>query len=285
MILVFGKSGQVATELSLLDDVVCIGRDTLDLEDTSNCHTIIRLHNPKAVINAAAYTSVDQAEDDEELAHKINAVAPAAIAEACKSLNIPFVHISTDYVFDGSGNMPWDSESPTAPLGAYGRTKRDGELAVHAVNSEAVVLRTSWIFSTTGDNFVKKMLKLAENRTQISIVSDQIGGPTSARSVAAACYDIATTLIDSDSLSTNNRFYHFSGCPDVSWADFAEEIFLQTRNTVLVKKVSTNDYTTPARRPLNSRLDCTKLENDFYISRTNWKDELTLVLKKLIKHG
>ena len=281
MILVFGKSGQVATELSKLNDVLCIGRNILNLEDFHSCTDAINRYHPKAVINAAAYTAVDQAEDEETSAHEINSVAPAAMARTCKELNIPFVHISTDYVFDGSGSAPWDTDDPTAPLGAYGRTKREGELAVLAINSNAVILRTSWVFSATGNNFVKTMLRLAETRAEISIVADQIGGPTSARAIAAACFKIVTNLMNGHSNISTKGLYHFSGAPDVSWAAFAEEIFAQTQAKVAIQKISTVEYPTPAKRPLNSRLNCTKLENDFHITRPNWKAELELVLNEL----
>lgn len=281
MILVFGKSGQVATELSKLNDVLCIGRGALNLEDAHSCGKVINHHQPKAVINAAAYTAVDQAEDEEKEAHEINAIAPAAMAWACKELNIPFVHISTDYVFDGSGSTPWGTDDVTAPLGVYGRTKREGELAVLAVNPNAVILRTSWVFSATGNNFVKTMLRLAETKSELSIVSDQIGGPTSACSIAVACYRIATDLMNGHPNLSTKGIYHFSGAPDVSWAAFAEEIFDQIQVKVFIQKISTAEYPTPAKRPLNSRLNCAKLENDFYIARPNWKAELELVLNEL----
>lgn len=281
MILVFGRSGQVATELSKLKDVLCIGRKILNLEDAHRCIDMINLHQPTAVINAAAYTSVDQAEDEEALAHKINSIAPAAMARACKELDIPFVHISTDYVFDGSGSTSWDTGDATAPLGAYGRTKVNGEIAVLAVNPNAIILRTSWIFSTTGNNFVKTMLRLVKTRAEFSIVVDQIGGPTSARAVAAASFKIVTNLMHARVNRSTKGLYHLSGTPDVSWAEFAEEIFTQIKTKVSIQKILTIDYPTKAKRPLNSRLNCTKLEKDFHIARPNWKAELKLVLNEL----
>ena len=281
MILVFGKSGQVATELSKFNDVLCVGRDSLNLEDPHSCADVINQYRPKAVINAAGYTSVDQAEVEEVTALRVNSAAPATMALACKNLGIPFVHISTDYVFNGSGCTAWNTDDATGPLGAYGRSKCDGELAVVAINPEAIVLRTSWVFSSTGTNFVKTMLRLARNSSELTIVSDQIGGPTSARSVAATCFKIATDLMNSDANVSKKGFYHFSGAPDVSWAVFAEEIFAQIQNKVFIKKILTVDYPTLAKRPLNSRLDCTKLENDFQIARPEWKTELKRVLVEL----
>lgn len=281
MILVFGESGQVATELLKFNDVRCVGRDSLNLEDPHSCADVINQYRPKAVINAAGYTSVDQAEVEEVTALRINSAAPATMALACKNLGIPFVHISTDYVFNGSGCTAWNTDDETGPLGAYGRSKCEGELAVLDINPAAIVLRTSWIFSSTGTNFVKTMLSLAKSRSEITIVSDQIGGPTSARSIAAACFKIATDLMNNDSNVSANGFYHFAGAPDVSWAVFAEEIFAQIQNKTFVQKILTINYPTPAKRPLNSRLDCTRLENDFQITRPDWKAELELVLKDL----
>ena len=281
MILVFGKSGQVATELSKLNGVVCLSRIISDLSEPQSCVDAIYRYNPKAVINAAAYTEVDKAEDEEALAYKINSVAPAEIAGACKKLQIPLIHISTDYVFDGSGSRPWNTDDATAPLGVYGRSKRAGENAILSTNSEAVVLRTSWIFSASGKNFVKTMLTLAKTEQEISIISDQIGGPTSARSIAATCYYIATKLINDSSCIVGQRIYHFSGEPNVSWAMFAEEIFSQAATKTSIRKISTFEYPSLIKRPLNSRLDCIKIEKDFHILRPKWRKELELVLNEL----
>ena len=174
MILIFGKTGQIATELQRTGNVFALSRDLTDLSNPSSCYDAINTHSPKAVINAAAYTNVDQAETDEELATIINANSPKAMAQACAALNIPFVHLSTDYVFDGTGNTPWRPKDATKPQNAYGRTKKIGEDGIRSVGSTYGILRTSWVVSSHGTNFVKTMLDLSENRDTLSLVADQI---------------------------------------------------------------------------------------------------------------
>ena len=277
-ILVFGKTGQVATELQRQSDVVALGRDSADLTDPNACAAAILQSNPSAVINAAAYTAVDKAEDEEAIATLINADAPAAMAKACATLNIPFVHISTDYVFDGSGEAAKTPFEATQPLGAYGRSKLAGEAAVAAAGGRYAILRTSWVFSAHGSNFVKTMLRLAETQETLTIVADQVGGPTPAADIAATCLTIA------DALQTGHGskgVYHYAGVPDVSWADFAREIFAQTGRKVAVQDIPTSAYPTPAKRPLNSRLDCTELEKEFGIPRPDWRAGLSQVLTEL----
>ena len=190
-ILVFGHNGQVATELRARDgqgvQITALDRDAADLTDPAACAQAIADHTPDAVINAAAYTAVDKAEEDEATAHAINADAPAAMARACADLGIPFVTISTDYVFSGEGTDPWQPSDPTGPQGAYGRTKLAGEAAVQAAGGTSAILRTSWVVSAHGNNFVKTMLRLGAERDALTIVADQIGGPTGAAEIAEAC--------------------------------------------------------------------------------------------------
>lgn len=279
-ILVFGKTGQVATELQTLGGplVTALGRDQADLTDPQACAAAIRDANPTVVINAAAWTAVDKAESEEAAAQIVNGDAPAAMAAACAELGIPLVHISTDYVFDGSGTTPFKPDDPTAPLGAYGRTKLAGEDAVRSAGCPYAILRTSWVFSAHGANFVKTMLRLGSERDSLTIVADQIGGPTSARSIAAACMTIADQLLCDQSKSGT---YHFSGAPDVSWADFARAIFERAGLDCAVTDIPTSDYPTPAVRPLNSRMDCSSTEAVFGVSRPDWQAELDLVLNDL----
>ncbi|KFE35138.1 dTDP-4-dehydrorhamnose reductase [Thioclava atlantica] len=278
MILVFGESGQVARELQrLAPDARFLGRNRVDLSDPEAAAEAIREMRPTAVINAAAYTAVDKAEEEEPLALKINGEAPAAMAGACAELGIPLVHIATDYVFDGSGEAPFSPADPTAPLGAYGRTKLAGEAGIRAAGCTHAILRTSWVFSAHGANFVKTMLRLSETRDRLRIVADQIGGPTPARAIAQACLTIADALQRTPDLS---GIYHFSGAPDVSWAGFAREIFAQAARDVAVEEIPSSDYPTPARRPLNSRLDCSALAA-FDLERPDWRADLTDVLKEL----
>lgn len=277
-VLVFGKSGQVATELQRAGGVLALGRDKADLARPESCAEAILRLKPRAVINAAAYTAVDRAESEEELVELVNGAAPAAMARACKDLGVPFLHLSTDYVFSGEGTRPWQPEDPTDPRNAYGRSKRAGEEAIRAVGGCFAILRTSWVFSAHGANFVKTMLRFSETRDILSVVSDQIGGPTSARAIAAAALRIAARLAEAPSLA---GLYHFSGAPDASWADFAEEIFRQAGRSVAVTPISTSEYPTPAMRPLNSRLDCRSTEEAFGVARPDWRQDLTDVLTEL----
>ena len=278
MILVFGQSGQVARELAPLTDVTCLGRDQADLTDPDACAAAIRAHAPRAVINAAAYTAVDKAEEEEALATAINGDAPGAMARACASLGIPFVHISTDYVFEGTGTAPWAISDPVSPRNAYGRSKLAGEEVVRTAGGPHAILRTSWVVSAHGNNFVKTMLRLGAERDALTIVADQIGGPTPARSIAHACHKIAETLISEPNKAGT---YHFSGAPDCSWADFARAIFETADLDCTVTDIPTSDYPTPATRPLNSRLDCSLTQATFALPRPDWRAGLADILKDL----
>jgi dTDP-4-dehydrorhamnose reductase len=281
-ILVFGHSGQVATELRALgsDDIqiTALARADADLTDPAACAAVINAHAPDAVINAAAYTAVDKAESDADTAQIINADAPAAMAQACAARDIPFVSISTDYVFSGAGNTPWAPADPTDPQSVYGRTKRDGEIAIVKAGGRYAVLRTSWVVSAHGNNFVKTMLRLGAEREALTIVADQIGGPTGAAEIAQACVTIAKTLISEPEKS---GIYHFSGAPDTSWADFARVIFDAAKIPCAVTDIPSSDYPTPAKRPLNSRMDCSATEVAFGISRPDWRESLTHILTQL----
>ena len=284
MILVFGRTGQVARELQIQAEVTALGRDRTDLSDPAACAAAIHAHRPTAVINAAAHTAVDRAETEEALATIINGDAPGAMARACAGLGIPFVHISTDYVFDGTGSRPWQPDDPTGPLGAYGRSKLAGEQAIRAAGGVHVILRTSWVFSAHGANFVKTMLRVGAARTTenpvLRVVSDQVGGPTPAADIAAACLAIADRLCTDPTLSGT---YHFSGAPDASWADFARAIMAAAGLPALVEDIPTSAYPTQAVRPGNSRMDCSALENAFGIARPDWQAGLMAVLADLQK--
>ncbi|MFV0302546.1 MAG: dTDP-4-dehydrorhamnose reductase, partial [Paracoccus sp. (in: a-proteobacteria)] len=212
-LLVFGSTGQVARELAVLaPDARYLGRDQADLTDPQACAAAIRAHDCYAVLNAAAYTAVDRAESESEIAALVNRDAPAAMARAAAEKGVPFLHISTDYVFDGSGDSPWREGDATGPLGAYGATKLAGEQGVAAAGGNWAVLRTSWVFSAQGGNFVKTMLRLGRERPELGIVADQIGGPTAAADIAAALLTMAGAMRD----GARGGTYHFSGGPDVS---------------------------------------------------------------------
>jgi dTDP-4-dehydrorhamnose reductase len=275
-ILVFGKTGQVASELQRQADVTALDRSQADLSDPAACAAIIQHSDADVIVNAAAYTAVDQAEANEDLATTINAVAPTEMAKAATARGVPFLHVSTDYVLDGSGRALRTPEEPTVPINAYGRSKLAGEQGVIAAGGTYAILRTSWVFSAHGANFVKTMLRLGKERDVLSVVDDQIGGPTAAADIAATLLQIASQLRP-DTSGT----YHYSGAPDVSWKEFATEIFQQVGLTVEVSSIPSSAYPTPAARPLNSRLDCTAIQNMFGIPQPDWRAGLTKVLQDL----
>ena len=278
-LLVFGKNGQVARALQVLaPEAVFLGREEADLGVPELAAEAIATHAPDAVINAAAYTAVDRAEEEEPLAARINGAAPAIMAEACADLGIPLVHISSDYVFDGAGSTPFAPSDRTAPQNAYGWTKLAGEQGIQAAKGSYGILRTSWVFSAYGANFVKTMLRLGGERDSLSVVADQIGGPTPAADIAAACLGMAEALAQDPS---KRGIYHFSGAPETSWAEFAREIFAQAGLDCQVEDIASEAYPTPAKRPLNSRLDCSSFETVFGLPRPDWKAGLAAVLRDL----
>lgn len=277
-ILVFGKTGQVATELRRHAVVEALGRDDADLTNPEQCAGIIEACDVDAVINAAAYTAVDRAEKEEGLATLINGAAPAAMARAAARKGVPFLHVSTDYVFDGSGTAAWSVEDKPAPVNAYGRSKLEGERGVAEAGGAFAILRTSWVFSAHGTNFLKTMLRLGRERGKLQIVDDQIGGPTPARDIADSLIVMAHAFHAKRAAS---GLYHLSGAPDVSWLDFAREIFAQADIRVDLTGISTSDYPTPAVRPLNSRLGCARMLAGFNIERPDWRQGLTRELQDL----
>lgn len=278
-LLILGRTGQVAIELGRrAPDALLLGREQANLTDLDACANAIRTHAPDAVINAAAYTAVDRAEEEEPIATRINGEAPGAIARGCAALGIPLVHISTDYVFDGGGTTPWRPDDHPAPQNAYGRSKLAGERAIAQAGGPHAILRTAWVFSAHGSNFVRTMLRLSQTRNALSIVDDQIGGPTTAADIAIACLAIAEQL-RADPGKTG--IYHYSGTPDISWQGFAAEIFTMAARDVAVTGIPTADYPTQAQRPLNSRLDCNTTETVFGLPRPDWRAGLRGVLKEL----
>lgn len=278
-LLVFGQSGQVAQELArrLPQGVSAqfLSRDQADLSDPAACAATIG--GCDAVINAAAYTAVDKAEADEAAALVVNATAPTAIAARCAALDIPFLHLSTDYVFDGAGTLPFATKHPTGPRNAYGRTKLAGEQGIRAASGRHVILRTSWVVSAHGNNFVKTMLRLGATRDSLTVVADQIGGPTPAADIADVLLVAAKAMID----GAHGGTHHFAGAPDVSWAGFARTIMAQAGMACQITDISTSAYPTPAARPLNSRLDCSAFEAEFGVKRPDWRLGLAAILQEL----
>ncbi|WP_411819508.1 dTDP-4-dehydrorhamnose reductase [Hyphococcus formosus] len=281
-ILVFGKNGQVAKALQLEPvpegSLTALGRDDADLLVRGNAEAAIRERKPDIVINAAAYTAVDKAEEEIDAAKALNTDAPAEMAKAAHDIGAQFIHLSTDYVFDGTSHDRLTEEAPTNPLNKYGATKLVGETQVMAAHPKAVILRTSWVFSSFGNNFVKTMLRLAKDRDALSIVADQIGGPTEAGDIARAALAIAAKKHRG---APGSGIYHFQGTPPVSWAEFAEAIFETAKVTMSVSPIPTAEYKTPAARPLNTVLDCARIERDFGVAQPDWRSGLVRVVKEL----
>ena len=287
-LLVFGRTGQVATELGRLAGpdlaVETLSRDDADLADPAACAARIRETAADVVVNAAAYTAVDKAESEEPLAHAVNAAAPGAMAEAAAARGLPFLHVSTDYVFDGSGTRPWREDDAVAPLGAYGRTKLAGERAVAAAGGPHAVLRTAWVFSPHGANFVKSMLRHGAARDRLTVVDDQYGGPTPADSIAEALVAIARAFAAGRGAS---GVFHFAGAPAVTWCGFAREVFARAgwARPVEVAAIATADWPTPARRPVNSRLDCSRIADAYGLGQPDWRAGLDRCLAALTAEG
>jgi len=277
-ILLFGKTGQVAKELCNRPNVTAIGRDKADFTEPQKIIEIVKSTDADIIINAVAYTSVDLAEEEFELANIINGTTVKELAKVSASRNIPFLHISTDYVFKGGGNLNWKTSDQTNPQNSYGKSKLIGESGILEAGGPHVILRTSWVFSSHGNNFVKTMLRLASNNNELSIVKDQIGGPTCAKDIADALWKIASDFYAGNGIT---GIYHFSGKPNSSWANFASEIFFQTHQDIKIKQILTKDFLTKAKRPLNSRLDCSSLRIDYGIKQPEWKKSLTNVLANL----
>ncbi|MBP1804941.1 dTDP-4-dehydrorhamnose reductase [Rubellimicrobium aerolatum] len=280
-LLLIGRTGQVATEILRRAPegvaVTALGRDVADLSDPAACAAAIARAEADAVVNAAAWTAVDRAESEEEAARVINGEAPAAMARAAAARGLPFVHISTDYVFDGLGTKPFAPEDPVAPQNAYGRSKLLGEQGVRQAGGPHVILRTAWVFSAHGANFVKTMLRLGREREAITVVADQIGGPTPAAAIADACFALAQGLAQGGPSGT----HHFCGAPETSWAGFAEAIMAEAGLACRVNPIPSSAYPTPATRPLNSRMDCGSLHSAYGIAQPDWRDGLRNVLREL----
>ncbi|MRN67114.1 dTDP-4-dehydrorhamnose reductase [Brucella sp. 10RB9213] len=290
-ILVTGREGQVVQ--SLLEkaaqrpdlEVIALGRPELDLTKPDTVRGTIEAIKPDLVVSAAAYTAVDLAEDEQELAFAVNTIGAEAVAEASKNCGVPVIHLSTDYVFAGDADEPYAEIDATGPRSVYGRSKLEGERLVAHANPRHIILRTAWVYSPFGKNFVKTMLKLAETRDALSIVSDQWGNPTSALDIADAIIQAADHLAATPGFSAYG-VYHLVGAGDTNWSGFARAIFDESARlggpTAAVTDIATADYPTKAARPMNSRLSTEKFQAAFGWSPPHWEASLALVMKRLL---
>lgn len=288
-ILLFGRNGQLGWEaqhtLKPLGDIIACGRAELDLTNLEMLRRMIREIKPQVIVNAAAYTAVDRAESEPELARTINAKAPGVMAEEARTLNIPLIHISTDYVFDGEKGSPYIEEDKTNPLNVYGQSKLEGEQAIVQVGGAHVILRTSWVYSMRGDNFVTKILAWSRKQEIMKVVSDQVGSPTWARMLAEVISGIVERNLPDlrEYLGERRGIYHLGGRGSVSRFDFAKAILsLDPRSkeqvTRRLEPALTADFPTPARRPLFMALDCSRFERAFGTCVPDWEESLKLVL-------
>ena len=289
-LLVTGRSGQVASSLAALAGadlmVETTGRPEFDLEAPANVRDVIADARPDVVISAAAWTAVDLAETQAERARLANVDGPAAIAASAAALGIPVIHLSTDYVFDGTKRSPYVETDEVRPTSVYGATKLAGERAVATAQSDHVILRTAWVYAAEGKNFVRTMLRLAAERGELGVVADQIGNPTFAPDIAAGIVAVARRLLADPGNTHLRGTFHMSGAGETSWAGFAEAIFAGSAArggpSARVRHIATAEYPTTAPRPANSRLDCTKLADVHGVSLPRWQDSLARCLDRLL---
>lgn len=289
-ILLLGKTGQVGFELhrtlSPLGTIIAPARAELDLMNEQAVNAYLAAKNPDLIVNAAAWTAVDAAEEQTAEAERLNAFLPAQLAAYAKEQQIRLVHYSSDYVYPGTGETPWQEDSPTGPVSHYGSTKLAGDQAIEQSGADCLIFRTSWVYSARGNNFMKTMLRLARTKTELKIVADQIGAPTPARLIAHL-----TTLALHSQLKSG--LYHLAPKGETSWHGFAKAIFEQaslagealTITNANVHPIPTTDYPTPAQRPLNSRMDVTKLEHALNVDLPSWQDQLVRTLEEYLENS
>ncbi|MDK2126126.1 dTDP-4-dehydrorhamnose reductase [Parachitinimonas caeni] len=286
-ILVTGVNGQVGWELQRslqgLGRIVALSRNEMDLSNPDSIRTAVRQHNPGLIINPAAYTAVDQAEKEVELAHAINGIAPGVLAEEAKRLNAPLIHFSTDYVYDGDKAGRWLETDATNPQSAYGRSKLAGEEAIRAVQAQHLILRTSWVYAARGKNFLLTMLRLAKDKDTLGIVADQFGAPTWCRTLADMTAHIVASRPDWHEVSGT---YHFTCSGETSWHGFATAIFAESAKRgnkvpATLNTLTTDQYPLPAKRPKNSRLSLDKLDQTFGITPPSWEQALALCFEDI----
>ncbi len=288
-LLVTGRDGQVATALrnAAGDDVAVIplGRPELDLADPAGAADAIRKADADVIVSAAAYTAVDQAEAEPEAARAVNALAPGAMAAAAAARGLPFIHLSTDYVFPGDKPEPYVETDATGPTGVYGATKLEGERLVAAAHPDHAILRTAWVYAPYGRNFLRTMLRLAESRDSIGVVDDQRGNPTYAPDIATGIIAVARNLLGRPGDAALRGTFHMSAAGEASWAEFAAAIFARSAAaggpSAAVMPIPTSAYPTPARRPANSRLACAKLAAAHGVQLPHWRDAMARCIDAL----
>jgi len=292
-IVVTGKQGQVVQSLLRRGaetgvEISAVGRPEMGLADPASIAAAFSALRPDVIVSAAAYTAVDKAESEAELAFSVNATGAGAVAGAAARIGVPVIHISTDYVFGGDKASAYSEEDVTAPISVYGRSKLAGETAVAAANPNHVILRTAWVYSSFGTNFLKTMLRLSETRDHLRVVADQTGCPTSALDIADAILAIAARVVADPAPSLRGTF-HLTGSGEASWADFAEEIFAELSKSggrkVAVERIPTADYPTPAKRPANSRLNGDKLARTYGIRLPEWRQSMMIIMQDLLNKG
>ena len=279
-ILITGQHGQLSQELQQRlqgqGELIVLGRDRLDLAHVDQIRAQVRAHRPDLIINAAAHTAVDQAESEPDAAFAVNATAPGVLAEEAKALGVPLIHYSTDYVFDGSKPAPYSEDDAPNPLGVYGKSKLAGEQAIAAVGGEYLILRTSWVYSLHGKNFLLTMQRLLQEKPQMRIVADQIGAPTWAGTIANS----TRALIERWQAGQAGDWgvYHLTAQGETSWFGFAqaigEHLCAAGKPCAELDAIPSSAYPTPAKRPLNSRLDCSRLQQQWQVSQPSWQDAL-----------
>jgi dTDP-4-dehydrorhamnose reductase len=286
-IIVTGANGQLGSELKVLSsslpqyEFVFVTREQLPIDDEKAVNDLLNTHNPTWLVNCAAYTAVDKAEAEKEQAFRINGYATGVLAAACKTIDCRFIHVSTDYVFDGNGTSPYKENDPVDPLGVYGSSKLEGEKLAMEKNPGSIIIRTSWVYSEFGKNFVKTMLKLMSERESLNVVNDQVGSPTYAADLADAILQIVQyTQINSYPPDTAG-IYHYANTGVISWYDFATAIKEIAGSKCVVNPIPTSQYPTPAKRPSYSVFDTQKIQNTFGIELRSWKDSLRKCISQL----
>ncbi len=295
-ILIFGRTGQVGWELrhklACLGQILPVGLPEVDFARPDTIRTAIRTHEPAVIVNAAAYTAVDKAESEPELATALNATGPGVLAEEVKRLGALLIHYSTDYVYDGTKQGAWVETDPVNPLGVYGKTKMEGDRAIEASGCDHLIFRTSWVYGTRGKNFLLTMLKLGKERPEIRIVDDQVGSPTSSECIAQATADVLARLGTKEGFRVEglSGVYNLACGGEASWFRFAEAIFSRAaarlgQSSPKLTPIATSDYPTAAKRPANSRLSCQRLAERFGVRLPDWEPALDLVMETLTEFG